>query len=209
MPPRLTGLCLALLLTLTTNVYAEQKTGLYVGAQVGGTTQSDTTLASPTLANETVELKTGYTFGGMLGYDFGQGLRVEGEMTYHENGLRTDGGGDPQVVISVMMLNAFYDFHPLQNVKDFAIYGGGGFGVATVQLETNTLSQWINEGDNVFAYQFETGIGYSVTPEATFTLGYRYLDGGDPEFLLDSGDRVTMGWTSHEMVLKLRYRFPL
>lgn len=207
MPRRLAGLCLALFLTFTTNVYAEKKSGLYIGSQVGGTTQPDTTLSSLTLGNENVELKTGYAFGGMLGYDFGKWLRVEGEMSYHENGLRTDGGGDPQVGISVMMLNAFYDFYPSQ--ENFEIYLGGGFGVAAVQLETNTLSQWIDESDNVFAYQLETGIGYNVTPEATFTLGYRYLDGGDPEFQLSSGARVTMGWSSHEVVLKLRYRFPL
>ena len=88
------------------------------------------------------------------------------------------------------MFNAFYDFYPFHN--NFEIYFGGGAGLATAQLETFSLGRFLDENETIFAYQLEAGIGYNVTPLATFTLGYRYFDAGDPDFQLVDGSLVTM-----------------
>lgn len=202
------GTLLGLYLISPEPVYSEtQKSGLYVGGLVGGTFRPDTRIISTGLGHETAEFKPGFTFGGMLGYDFGQGIRIEGEISYHENAIRTGGGKDPQAGTSTMMLNAFYDLYPFKD--DFEIYFGAGFGVATAQLESFSLGRQLNESETIFAYQLEGGIGFNVTPLATFTLGYRYFDTDDPDFQLNDGNLVTMGWSNHEVILKMRYRFPL
>lgn len=185
----------------------ESKSGLYVGAHVGGVFRPDTRMTSPTLGSETVEFQPGYTFGGVFGYDFGQWIRIEGEIAYRENTLRTGSGDDPQAGTSVMMFNAFYDFYLFDN--KFDVYFGGGLGAATAQLETFSLGRWMDENETVFAYQLEAGVGYNVTRLATFTVGYRYFDSDDPEFELSDGSLVTMGLSSHEILLKMRFRFPL
>lgn len=204
---RLPGLIsLGLILALATNVYAAGS-GLYVGGLAGASIRPDTLLVSPSLGSEIVEFQPGFTFGGFLGYDFGNHLRLEGELSYRENVIRTGGGDDPQAGTSSMMLNVFYDFYPFK--KEFEIYVGGGLGVATAQLDTTSLGRAMNENDNVFAYQLEAGIGWNIIPNATFTLGYRFFDTADPEFVLSSGPTVRIGLLNHEVIVKMRYLFHL
>jgi opacity protein-like surface antigen len=196
---------LGLLLTLTSNVYAEGS-GIYVGGIAGASVRPDTILSSPSLGSQTMEFSPGYTFGGFLGYDFGNNLRLEGEISYRENELRTGGGEDPQATTSVMMFNGFYD---LLLSTPLNLYFGAGVGVATAQLETLSLGQAIDANEAVFAYQLETGIGWNYNLKTTFSLGYRFFDTADPEFVLPAGQRAKMELETHELILKMRYLFNL
>lgn len=196
---------LGLLLTLSTNVYAEGS-GIYFGGNVGAALRSDTILSSPSLGSEVVEFQPGYTFGAFLGYDFGNNFRLESEMSYRENDIRTGGGETPQAATSAMMFNGYYD---LSLKKPFSLYFGGGLGVANAQLETISLGQAIDADETLFAYQLEAGIGWNYNPNATFSLGYRFFDAADPEFVLPAGQRVQMDLETHEFVLKMRYLFNL
>ncbi len=196
---------LGLLLTLTSNVCAEGS-GIYIGGIAGLSLRSDTILTSPTLGSTVMEFSPGYTFGGFLGYDFGNNLRLEGELSYHENRLRTGGGKDPQAVTSSMMLNGFYT---LPSKTPLSLYFGGGFGVATAQLETISLNQVIDANETVFAYQIEAGVGWDYNPKVNFSLGYRFFDAANPEFVLPTGHRTRMELANHELILKMRYIFNL
>lgn len=206
--PRLTTflISLGLFLTLTSNVCAEGS-GIYVGGIVGTSLRPDTALSSPSLGTETMEFSPGYTFGGFVGYDFGNYFRLEGELSYRENEIRTGGGQDPQAATSSMMFNGYYDFFPFKN--SFEVYLGGGLGVATAQLETISLGQAIDANESVFAYQLEAGVGWNYNPKANFSLGYRFFDASDPEFVLPAGQRVRMELETHEFILKMRYLFNL
>lgn len=204
---RLPGLIgLGLILALTTNVHAEGS-GLYVGGLAGASIRPDTLLISPTLGSETVEFQPGFTFGGYLGYDFGNHFRLEGELAYRGNVIRTGSGGDPQAGTSSIMFNVFYDFYPFK--EKFEMYVGGGLGVATAQLETTSLGRAMDEIDNVFAYQLEAGVDWNIAARATFTIGYRFFDTADPKFVLSSGPTIRMGLLNHEVILKMRYLFNL
>jgi len=205
--PRLQAffISLGLFITFTTNAYAEGN-GIYTGGIVGTTFRPNTVLSSPSLGSQTMKFNQGYTFGGFVGYDFGNNLRLEGEISYRENVISNGGGSDPQAGTSAMMFNGFYDI-PLG--KPLSLYVGGGLGVATAQLETTSLSQSIDTDETLFAYQLEAGIGWNIKPHVTFSLGYRFFDAADPEFVLPAGQRVRMGLETHELILKMRYLFNL
>ncbi len=196
---------LGLFLTLTSNVYAEGS-GIYVGGIVGASYRPDTTLSSPSLGSETMEFHVGFTFGGFIGYNFGNNFRLEGEISYRENEIRTSGGEDPQAATSSMMLNGYYELPLMQPLN---LYFGGGLGVATAQLETISLGQMIHANETLFAYQLEAGIGWNYNPKVNFSMGYRFFDAADPEFVLPAGQRVRMDLENHEVILKMRYLFNL
>ena len=196
---------LGLFLTLTSNVYAEGS-GIYVGGFAGATLRPNTVLSSPSLGSETMEFDAGFTFGGFVGYDFGNNFRLEGEISYRENEIRTGGGKDPQAATSAMMLNGYYELPLMQSL---ILYFGGGIGVATAQLETISLGQMIDANETLFAYQLEAGIGWNYNPKVNFSMGYRFFDAADPEFVLPAGQRVRMDLENHELILKMRYLFNL
>ena len=205
---------LVLFLPLTSTAHAEGS-GIYVSGIAGLSLRTDTILASPTLGVQKTEFSPGYTFGGSVGYDFGNHFRLEGELSYHENRIRTGGGKDPQAVTSSMMFNGFYEIpltKPLKDlplVKAFNLYFGGGFGIATAQLETISLGQAIDANETVFAYQLEAGIGWDYNSKVNFSVGYRFFDTAEPEFVLPAGQRVQMELENHELLLKMRYLFNL
>lgn len=196
---------LGLFLTLTSNVYAEGR-GIYVGAIAGATLRPNTVLSSSSLGSEKMEFSIGFTFGGFVGYDFGNNFRLEGEISYRENGIRNVGGEDPQAATSSMMLNGYYELPLMQPLN---LYFGGGIGVATAQLETISLGQMIDANETLFAYQLEAGIGWNYNPKVNFSMGYRFFDAADPEFVLPAGQRVRMDLENHELILKMRYLFNL
>ncbi len=196
---------LGLFLTLTSNVYAEGS-GIYFGGIAGASFRPDTVLSSPSLGSETMEFDAGYTFGGFVGYDFGNDFRLETEISYRENEISTSGGKDPQAGTSSIMLNGYYEL-PL--VQPLILYFGGGIGVATAQLETISLGQMIDANETLFAYQLEAGIGWNYNPKVNFSMGYRFFDAADPEFVLPAGQRVRMDLENHELILKMRYLFNL
>ena len=196
---------LALLLSISTSAFAEGKS-IYIGGIAGLSLRSDTLLTSRTLGNQVMKFHPGYTFGGYVGYDFGNNIRLEWEFSYHENQIRTGGGEDPQAVTSNMMFNGFYDV-PVE--ERWNLYFGGGIGVATAQLETISLGQAIDANESLFAYQLEAGVGWSYNPKVNFSLGYRFFDTADPEFVLPAGQRAQMDLEVHELVLKIRYLFNL
>jgi len=195
---------LILFAALTTPVHAG---GIYFGTSVGVTLRPDTTLTSPSLGSARIEFNSGFTFAGFLGYDFDGPLRLESEIAYRENGIRTGAGEAPQAGASALMFNGFYDFSPFKN--SFEIYFGGGIGAATAQLTTISLGQALDESVTVFAYQLEAGFGWNFRSNFNFSLGYRFFDTAEPEFVLSTGPRLRMDLSNHEFILKLRYRFDL
>ncbi len=181
--------------------------GIYFGTSVGVSLRPDTTLTSPSLGSARIEFDSGFTFAGFLGYDFDGPLRLESEIAYRENEIRTGGGIAPQAGTSALMFNGFYDFSPFKN--SFEIYFGGGIGAATAQLTTISLGQALDESATVFAYQLEAGFGWNFYSNFNFNLGYRFFDTAEPEFVLSTGPRLRMDLSNHEFIIKLRYRFDL
>jgi opacity protein-like surface antigen len=158
-----------------------------------------------------IEFDTGFTTSAYGGYEFGNGLRLEGELTYKQADMHIDKlmlGGiisniDSDVSIFGTMANVFFDF---KNSSPVTPYIGGGIGFASVYVGqgrlTNGVSIWEEDYDRVFAYQVGAGVGYNVTNNVTLDLGYRYFDTSDLKIYLYDAK-----FASHNVVAGARFKF--
>ena len=151
----------------------------------------------------TVDYDQGYSLSLMLGYALGNGLRLEAEAGYINNGfqeinVRTPGAfaahldtgktkleGDISVI--TILMNAYYDINLGGNLVP---YIGGGFGGADLTSEMRSADGLLVDDSNdcVFIYQVGAGLGYKISgfgggPDITVSLDYRYLASfEDPRF---------------------------
>ncbi len=152
----------------------------------------------------TVDYDKGYGFSFLLGYALGNGLRLESEAGYMNNGFQginveTSGAlqlepgeneleGDLSAL--TLMMNAYYDIDFGGNLVP---YIGGGLGAADLSNEmksggTTVGSLLVDDSDYVFIYQVGAGLGYKLNrfsngPDVTVSLDYRYLASfEDPRF---------------------------
>ena len=65
------------------------------------------------------------------------------------------------------------------------------------------------ESATVFAYQLEAGFGWNFRSNFNFSMGYRFFNTAEPEFVLSTEPRLRMDLSNHEFIIKLRYRIDL
>ena len=147
-------------------------------------------------ANKThFDKKTGYAGAFSLGYKFGSGIRIEGEVSYRNNKLTSKSKAENQYYESgefkhhsrryswSYMANFLYDFQGcgcyIQNVVPYV-----GFGLGYSQLHLKEKHHQYDfqkigkdSKQSGFAYQAIAGIGYNLTDSTTLAVEYRYLKG--------------------------------
>lgn len=142
----------------------------------------------------TVDYDEGYSLGLMLGYAFGNGLRLEAEAGYIKNGFREINVKTPGVFAAqletgetdlegdfsakYLMMNAYYDINLGGNLVP---YIGGGLGPAELSSKMRSAGGLlVDGGDCLFIYQVGGGLSYKISgdsggPDITVSLDYRYL----------------------------------
>jgi opacity protein-like surface antigen len=161
---------------------------------------------------------TGWAASARVGYGFGNGLRIDGEVVYRDNGIDEfiyDGTTfhDPLAQGDIsswgFMLNALYD---IQTGTAFTPYVGLGVGAAIVDVDGSFLGQSFSEDDTGFAAQGIAGVSYAFTPNLSVLLDYRYFRAFDLSFELTEptgGQFLFMedDYVSHTVMAGLRYTF--
>ena len=110
------------------------------------------------------------------------------------------------------MANVDYDF---DTGSRWVPYIGGGLGVATISIDTETPSlgtSLADDSDTVFAYQVGAGIGYEFPLEegrsVTVSLDWRFFGTQDPTFKGDvTGGEFDVGISGHDIGIGLIYGF--
>ena len=109
------------------------------------------------------------------------------------------------------MVNVDYDF---DTGSRWVPYVGGGLGVATISLDTETAQgrSLADDSDTVFAYQVGAGLGYEFPLEEgrsiTVSLDWRYFRTQDPTFTGDvTGNEFDVGISGHDIGISLIYGF--
>ncbi|MDH3702512.1 MAG: porin family protein [Alphaproteobacteria bacterium] len=171
--------------------------------------------------------ETGFAFGGVAGYKFGFGPRIEAEFMYRRNRLSSlqltnDGGlgtalgfGDLSgTTVSTSgtlwsmsgMLNGWFDFHI---TPAWVPYVGGGAGFTHASISNDGSSVVLIDGsDSNFSAQAGAGIAFIHGEFLTFSLDYRYLRTLELDFQ-DSvtGSTVNATYQTHNIMFTIRGAF--
>lgn len=139
---------------------------------------------------------TGYGIDAALGYDFGNGLSIEGQVGYL-NGDASDvtyGGQDADVEgsasITYAMVNGWYAF----DMGGITPFIGGGVGAASLAVDATfpalpTAS--IDDSAVTWAAQIGAGVSLALTEDISLTGRYRYLATGEVSLTDVDGDENT------------------
>lgn len=203
--------------------------GFYFSLQAGPSfLQSADNVDRGTALDIESKYETGYAVGGALGYAFGNGLRVDGEISYRRQSvdrleIRSDGGlgaslGSPvsfngatlqttgsETSLS-FMANGWYDF---RTGTALTPYVGGGIGLARVSLNDVAVGGFtlVDDHDVVFAWQLGAGLAWAVTPRVSLTLDYRFLATTSPRVTDFEGVRFDSDYHTHNILFGARLGF--
>jgi opacity protein-like surface antigen len=190
--------------------------GLYVGAFLGGNALM-TAKSSDELGTFSLKYKPGLQESGVIGWEFepgnpaGEG-RIELEYTHRGNQLDkanfAEGSvsGSGNLKADSLLLNCFGVFH---GNRLWAPYVGIGIGAARFYAsDLQVTGQPLSNGSAVvFAYQFGTGLDFTLTDHLSLDLGYRFFSSIRPKFSEGNGHAFSMDYFSHNVILGLRLGF--
>lgn len=169
--------------TLHLDFDAGQGGAVAIGYDLGG--------KYPKLGQGRVELEGAYRKNDLDEADFAQGkVRAGGEMTAES-----------------IMFNAYGEY---RDQVPWIPYAGLGFGYAVVEMKETTIdgAPFVDDEDEVFAYQFAIGTTYLFSPSWGLDMGYRLFGTAKPEFRrVDGSDTVRGEYLSHQFSLGLRVTF--
>lgn len=156
---------------------ADQNTGWYLGVEGGGNWTSDTdatfSTTLPTSGPAQIEFDAGWAALATAGYAFPSHWRLEAEMGYRHNDVKSITGAvnttRGELNTTSLMGNLLYDI-PVSERMTVSLGAGAG-GVHT-EFDDGTLDQ---DEDVAFAYQGIGGINYAISSGTDLTLNYRYL----------------------------------
>lgn len=206
-------LCLPLLLIGQAEA---QHSGPYVGAFIGGNLLPDAK-SSDSQGDFKLTFDPGIQGSAVCGWEFepgnpvGEG-RIELEYSHRSTPLDTvkfaegsaKGSGD--VTADSLLLNIYGVYH---DKSRWSPYLGGGVGAARIkaadlQVTGQPLS---NDSATVFAYQLAAGIEYALTDRWCLDVGYRYFGSTRPKFSEENGEKFTMDYAGHSVVLGVKVGF--
>ena len=209
-------IALCLPLVLCGPVQAEQHSGPYVGAFIGGNALM-TAEGSDNQGNFSLKFDPALQGSAVAGWDFAPGNsvgegRIELEYTRRSNPLNQvkfiDGSfkGDGNVTADSLLVNFFGVF---RGNRPWSPYIGAGIGAARIEASDLKVSGFpmSNGSAVVFAYQLGTGIDFALTDNLSLDLGYRFFNSTKPKFTEVNGQTFKMDYFSHSAVLGLRVGF--
>jgi OOP family OmpA-OmpF porin len=192
---------------LGTAAYADPYKGLYVSGGLGMNWVEDADVSNG--ASGEVDYDTGWLGAIAVGYGFGNGFRLEGEMSHRRNdaddfsGVSLSGRAET----TGFMANVLYDFN---FSRKFMPYVGFGLGAAVVEAdEVSPLpaADRVNDEDTTFAWQAIVGVTVPLSEQLDLFADYRYFDAGDVDLRSDGGTDIDTEYAAHSAMIGIRFRF--
>jgi opacity protein-like surface antigen len=154
--------------------------GYYIGTMVGASMPQSLDTANDSGITATYDPNTGYSWGAVVGRQFGD-IRGEVEFSYRDENadvVITDGVDTDNSVVDhraySAMFNGYYDF---RNGSSFTPYLGAGAGLIHSKSELVETTNFIGTSgkDTSLAYQGMAGVNLALSDDISVGLGYRYL----------------------------------
>lgn len=184
-----------------------QDRGFYIGGGAGYVFQNDSDLRG-TGSNFSVEFDGGYAAMIQGGYQYGNGIRTEAELTWRHNNANNINSIDAQGdnMSWAMMLNALYD---IETGTPLTPYVGAGIGFTWINVDkvTSPGTLMVDDDNTAFAVQGILGASYKMDPQYSFFADYRYLTALDPKFKTGTGRSVEADYNTSTVMVGMRYAF--
>ena len=178
--------------------------GWYAGAGAGVNFREDAKLKGAGVGD--IDFDLGPAALMNFGYRFGY-LSLEAEPSIRFNSGDTS-TSDGNLTTLGLMGNLILDFFPQ---SAFSVYVGVGAGVAHSnysKLKSAGGATLLSDDDDVnFAGQGIAGIRYTLNPNWTLNLSYRYFRTIDPDLKLAGGGKVESEDRSHSLIAGFTYHF--
>lgn len=191
---------------------------LYVFGMGGSVVPNTVEASQDVLGSEIevlVDVDTGYTLSGGIGYNFGNGLRIEGELGHLSVGTShislpdfpLDSDADGDISGTYAMANAWYAFD-LGAIRPFV---GGGVGYAMLNMDSSYFlsepTDGVDDGDNAFAWQMGAGVEFDIASNISLIARYRYFATGDFTVQDDDNTDVDASLNANIFDIGLRVSF--
>jgi opacity protein-like surface antigen len=173
--------------------------GAYATAQFGLARQSDQTLAfsgsGPAQRGNAI-LDGGGLAGGALGWDFGNGWRLEGEFVYQSVDSKIVGFAAPALVGSgnyastSVAVNALYAFDLFGSPRALTYVGAGLVRLTEVDIDIETGSGELSYSGTGNAVQLMAGARYALGERWYIDAGLRWLSASSVDL---DGEGATIG----------------
>lgn len=134
------------------------------------------------------KFNVGYAAGGLVGYRWCQGWRLEGEATYRNNQRRTRSSRSSNrghYHSWSFMANGYYEFADYSCfLWDITPYVDAGIGYTTQRTHRrrNDTSSSSRHKKHGFAWQVGAGLSYPIWECAEISLDYRFHKGRERKF---------------------------
>jgi OmpA-OmpF porin, OOP family len=158
----------AAILSLASAASAQSQPGYYVSGEGGVSFLPNLQLKSAGVTSHE-NFDTGYAYGGAVGYDMGNGTRVELDALHQMSNLSSVGGvsANGHLQSTSLMVNGQYDL--MQNTQ-FTPYVGVGVGAQNVGVSING----VHDADWKPAYQAEAGLRTNISDKVSLFGEYRF-----------------------------------
>ena len=174
--------------------------GYYVSGVAGVSLLPDLHLSPPGGGAQETGFGTGVAAGGALGYDTGDGIRIELDSLYqHSDVARLNGAPATGHLSSTsLMANATYD---LTHVGVVTPYVGAGVGMQNVGGDVNGLTG----RDWKPAYQAEAGLRTDLSDKASLFGEYRFSQ-AESVTLSDGTDSAHQHFSDHALLAGVSFK---
>jgi opacity protein-like surface antigen len=174
--------------------------GYYISGEGGVSLLPDLTIKDTVVGKQSDSFATGFLAGGALGYDTGDGIRIELNSLYQHadidrlNGVLTNG----HLSSTSLIANATYDLLP---DAVFTPYVGAGLGFQNVGGAVGTL----RGRDWKPAYQAEAGLRTDVSANVSMFGEYRFSQ-SESVTLADATDTTHQHFSDHGLLAGLSFK---
>ena len=213
------------LLALPTLAQAQPVSGLYVGAGVGYNIMQNThvdSVSGPSgtarVGGANLSFDGGFVGVGSVGYGLGNGLRLELQGDYYNNGIHRLSGFGTKIPARGteqkygVMVNALYDFDIGMPYLYPYVGVGIGYQWANIRgLGVEGVNVVNNQTKGAFAYQAIVGaaVPLPAIPGLSLTAEYRFMGiATDRNYTTVEGGKAKLGEEfNHSFLVGLRYAF--
>lgn len=174
--------------------------GYYVSGTGGVSLTPDLRLKGTTTGTQKENFDTGYVFGGAVGYDNGDGQRIEINSQYNHAPLASINGTSTSGTLAAtsIMVNGQMD---LTQNTDTTPYVGAGVGVQYIDAKVGAYSGT----DWKPAYQVEAGLRHKLTDRMSLYGEYRFTQSEAAH--VDNGfDNANQHYSDHGLLAGLTYK---